>query len=86
MQQLLTGAALIALLGVGETLVIVTRNVDLSVGSVVGLSAYMVGDTFKHHPHTPILLGFLLGIGDRCRDRRDQRPDHHGGRGCPAWW
>ncbi|MDQ2846390.1 MAG: ABC transporter permease [Actinomycetota bacterium] len=62
-QQLLTGAALIALLGVGETLVIVTRNVDLSVGSVVGLSAYIVGDTFKHHPHMPILLGFVLGIG-----------------------
>ena len=40
LQQLLSGAALIALLGVGETLVIVTRNVDLSVGSVLGLSAY----------------------------------------------
>jgi rhamnose transport system permease protein len=61
-QQLLTGAALIALLGVGETLVIITRNVDLSVGSVVGLSAYIVGSTFKHHPGTPILLGFVLGI------------------------
>ena len=62
MQQLLTGAALIALLGVGETLVIVTRNVDLSVGSVVGLSAYVVGDLFKHHPGIPVLLGFVLGI------------------------
>ncbi|MDQ6852017.1 MAG: ABC transporter permease [Actinomycetota bacterium] len=61
-QQLLTGAALVALLGVGETLVIVTRNVDLSVGSVVGLSAYMVGTTFKHHPGFPVLLGFGLGI------------------------
>jgi rhamnose transport system permease protein len=61
-QQLLTGAALIALLGVGETLVIVTRNVDLSVGSVVGLSAYVIGITFKHHPHMPVLLGFVLGI------------------------
>ena len=61
-QQLLTGAALIALLGVGETLVIVTRNVDLSVGSVVGLSAYVVGMTFKDHPHMPVILGFLLGI------------------------
>ncbi len=61
-QQLLTGAALIALLGVGETLVIVTRNVDLSVGSVVGLSAYVIGITFKSHPHMPVILGFLLGI------------------------
>ena len=61
-QQLLTGAALIALLGVGETLVIITRNVDLSVGSVVGLSAYLVGTTFKHHPGFPVVLGFVLGI------------------------
>jgi rhamnose transport system permease protein len=61
-QQLLTGAALIALLAVGETLVIITRNVDLSVGSVVGLSAYVVGMTFKDHPNMPVILGFVLGI------------------------
>jgi rhamnose transport system permease protein len=61
-QQLLIGAALIALLGVGETMVIVTRNVDLSVGSVVGLSAYVVGDLFKHDHHMPIILGFCVGI------------------------
>jgi rhamnose transport system permease protein len=61
-EQLLTGASLIALLGVGETLVIITRNVDLSVGSVVGLSAYVVGDVFRFHPHTPAILGFALGI------------------------
>jgi rhamnose transport system permease protein len=61
-QQLLTGASLIALLSVGETLVIVTRNVDLSVGSVLGLSAYLVGDVFVHHPHTPPIVGFLIGI------------------------
>ena len=61
-QQLLTGAALIALIGVGETLVIVTRNVDLSVGSTVGLSAYLVGTTFKHHPHLPVILGFVIGV------------------------
>ncbi len=62
-QQLLNGAAIIALLGVGETLVIITRNVDLSVGSILGLSAYLVGNLFVHHPHTPVLLGFALGIG-----------------------
>ena len=60
-EQLLSGAALIALLGVGETLVIVTRNVDLSVGSVLGLSAYIVGDLFKHD-HIPVWAGFALGI------------------------
>ncbi len=61
-QQLLTGAALIALLGVGETMVIVTRNVDLSVGSIVGLSAYVVGDLFKHNPGLPVVVGFLVAI------------------------
>lgn len=61
-QQLLVGAALIALLAVGETLVIVTRNVDLSVGSVLGLSAYLVGDFFVAHPHAPVILGFGVGI------------------------
>ena len=60
-QQLLAGAALVALLGVGETLVIVTRNVDLSVGSVLGLSAYLVGDLFVHYPHMPVILGFVAG-------------------------
>jgi rhamnose transport system permease protein len=59
-QQLLSGAALIALLGVGETLVIVTRNVDLSVGSVLGLSAYIVGDLFKYN-HIPVWSGFVIG-------------------------
>jgi len=61
-QQLLNGAALIALLGVGETLVIVTRNVDLSVGSVVGLSAYIIGDLFKHNHDMSVVLGFVIAI------------------------
>jgi rhamnose transport system permease protein len=59
-QQLLSGAALIALLGVGETLVIITRNVDLSVGSVLGLSAYIVGELFKYN-HIPVWSGFVIG-------------------------
>jgi rhamnose transport system permease protein len=62
-QQLLAGASLIALLGAGETLVIITRNVDLSVGSVLGLSAYLVGKMYESHPGAPIALAFALGIG-----------------------
>jgi rhamnose transport system permease protein len=62
-QQLLAGASLIALLGAGETLVIVTRNVDLSIGSVLGISAYLVGDLFVHHPHTPQIVAYAVGIG-----------------------
>jgi len=60
-QQLLSGAALIALLSVGETMVIITRNVDLSVGSTVGLSAYVFGDLFKYQ-HISVVAGFAVGI------------------------
>ena len=45
LQQLLSGASIIALLAIGETIVIITRNVDLSIGSILGISAYAVGVT-----------------------------------------
>lgn len=67
-QQLLTGASVFAMLAVGETLVIVTRNVDLSVGSTLGISAYAVGDVFAKVPHFPVVLGFVVGalVGAAC--------------------
>jgi rhamnose transport system permease protein len=67
-QQLLSGAAIIALLAIGETIVIVTRNVDLSIGSVLGISAYATGVLYLHHPGIPLVLVFLvaLGLGATC--------------------
>jgi Ribose/xylose/arabinose/galactoside ABC-type transport systems, permease components len=48
--------------------VIITRNVDLSVGSVLGISAYATGVLYVHHPHTSLVLVFLFatGIGVVC--------------------
>jgi rhamnose transport system permease protein len=67
-QQLLSGAAIVALLAIGETIVVVTRNVDLSIGSVLGISAYAVGVLYRGHPHVPLVVVFLLalGIGAAC--------------------
>ena len=67
-QQLLSGAAIIALLAIGETMVIITRNVDLSIGSVLGISAYASGILYRDHPHISIVLVFLaaLAIGVAC--------------------
>jgi len=67
-QNLLSGAAIIALLAIGETIVIVTRNVDLSIGSVLGISAYAVGVVYRDHPHVSMAVVFLvaLGIGLAC--------------------
>jgi rhamnose transport system permease protein len=52
-----------ALLAVGETMVVLTRNVDLSVGSVLGLSAFLSADLFGKHPGISIPLVFLVGAG-----------------------
>jgi rhamnose transport system permease protein len=67
-QNLLSSAAIIALLAIGETIVIITRNVDLSIGSVLGISAYAVGVLYRDHPHISMLVIFLaaLGIGVVC--------------------
>ena len=62
-QQILSGAAIIALLAIGETMVVITRNVDLSIGSVLGISAYASGVLYVHHPHVPLVVVFLLAIG-----------------------
>src|ERR671932_112599 len=56
------GAAIIALLAIGETIVIVTRNVDLSIGSVLGISAYATGVLYVHHPHVSLVPVFLLAL------------------------
>jgi rhamnose transport system permease protein len=61
-QQILAGAAIIALLSIGETMVIITRNVDLSVGSVLGISAYAVGVVYRDHPHVSMAVVFLVAL------------------------
>jgi rhamnose transport system permease protein len=62
-QNLLSGAAIIGLLAIGETIVVITRNVDLSIGSVLGISAYAVGVFYKHHPQAPMAVVFLIALG-----------------------
>lgn len=62
-QAILSIAAVYMLLAIGEAMVIITRNVDLSVGSTLGLSAFTVGEMFTHDPHTSIVLAFAVGIG-----------------------
>ncbi|GAA3736094.1 rhamnose transport system permease protein [Spinactinospora alkalitolerans] len=63
--DLLLGATLLTILAVGQTLVVITRSVDLSVGSVLGLSAFAVGTLFVSFPGLPVpvvaLAGVLLG-------------------------
>lgn len=60
-RDLLLTPSILLLLAVGQTVVIVTRNVDLSVGSTLGLSAYLTGTLFVANPGLPIVLVVLAG-------------------------
>ena len=52
-------------MAVGQAIVVITRNVDLSVGSILGLSAFATGSLFLaapgHADPGALLLGTLLG-------------------------
>lgn len=60
-EQILLGASILAIVGVGQTLVILTRNIDLSVGSMVGLSAFVSANTLAENPGIGVLGAVLLG-------------------------
>ncbi|WP_028642827.1 ABC transporter permease [Nocardioides sp. URHA0020] len=61
-RDLLLTPSLLLLLAVGQTAVIITRNVDLSVGSTLGLTAYFTGKLFVDHPGLPIIAVFVAGL------------------------
>jgi rhamnose transport system permease protein len=62
-KDLMLGATILVVLAVGQAMVVITRNVDLSVGSVLGLSAFATGKLFLAMPDAPIVLALLAGVG-----------------------
>jgi rhamnose transport system permease protein len=59
---ILANTTVFALLALGETMVVVSRNVDLSIGSVLGLSAYLSASLFGKVHGIPIPVVFLVGL------------------------
>ncbi len=55
--------AIIAVVAVGETLVLLTRNYDLSVGSIVGITAFFVGKQLEGNNAIPPVVTLLMAIG-----------------------
>jgi rhamnose transport system permease protein len=58
--QILDNASLVMIVAVGEYLVIVTRQIDLSTAATLGLGAYLIG-SLVGHIHMAV-LGPLIGI------------------------
>jgi rhamnose transport system permease protein len=61
-KDLLLNSTILLILAAGQTLVIITRNVDLSVGSILGLTAYATGTLFARFPEIPIVAVFAVCI------------------------
>ncbi len=62
-KDLLLNATIVMILAIGQAIVIITRNVDLSVGSMLGISGFLTGTLFATVPGIPIPVVFLAGIG-----------------------
>ncbi|MFI0357982.1 ABC transporter permease [Actinomadura sp. 9N407] len=60
-EDIFLNASILVLLAVGQTMVVITRNIDLSVGSVVGLVAFVTGD-FAAGTERNVLLVAVLGV------------------------
>lgn len=58
-----TQVALIAVIAVGQTLVVLTRNIDLSVGSVVGFTAFYLGDQLSKNPNIDLETAVAIAVG-----------------------
>ncbi|MEV6534691.1 ABC transporter permease [Streptomyces sp. NPDC051639] len=64
-KDLLLNATILVLVATGQSLVVITRNVDLSVGSTLGISAFAAGTYLQGggNPVVAVFLAVLLGIG-----------------------
>jgi rhamnose transport system permease protein len=60
--DIVTNMAILVIVSCGQMMVVLTRGIDLSVGSVMGLVAVSVGAIFRSHPDLPTILAPVIGI------------------------
>jgi ribose/xylose/arabinose/galactoside ABC-type transport system permease subunit/ABC-type Mn2+/Zn2+ transport system ATPase subunit len=61
LEQIALSATLVCIVALGEAVVIIARQIDLSVGAIVATSAFISADWLQHHPDGSILFVLLLG-------------------------
>ena len=62
LRSILLWVPLLTVVAMGEMMVIITRGIDVSVGSILALAGIIVGMIFRDFPHFNIYLGTLLAI------------------------
>lgn len=63
LENILTQVAVLGILAVGQTLLVVGGQLDLSVGSVVSFTSVVGAYLYSHHWSQPAILLVMLGIG-----------------------
>ncbi len=65
-RDILLDIAILSIVATGQMMVILTASIDLSVGSVIGLVAMVIGLLVRDNPEIPsvltVLLGTLMGL------------------------
>src|SRR5215469_9746771 len=69
LKDLMLNVSIIALLVLGQTVIILMRQIDLSISSIVGITAFLSGTLFINHPGisssvviaVAVLTGLFLG-------------------------
>jgi rhamnose transport system permease protein len=61
LEQVALSATLVCIVTLGEALVIIARQVDLSIGAIVAASAFISAGWLEHHPDTSIFFVILIG-------------------------
>ena len=61
-QDILLNVSILAIVALGQTMVIITHGIDLSVSSMIGLVAMMVAFIVKQYPGMPVVLAVVLGL------------------------
>jgi rhamnose transport system permease protein len=61
-RDILLNTAILAVMAAGQAVVVITRNIDLSVGSVLGLSAFAVATMMSDNPGLPMVVAVLVGL------------------------
>ncbi len=63
---ILMNISILAIVSLAQAMIVITRGIDLSVSSMVGLTAMMVAFTVRAYPSTPnillVLIGMVLGV------------------------
>ncbi len=64
--RIASSVAIITVVAVGQTLVVLTRNIDLAVGSIVGCTAYFTGAQLAAHHGLPPVVAVLIAMALGC--------------------